>query len=109
MNKFNAKSATLYKQTFDSRKEGERWLYLRDREKRGQIRNLRRQVPFELIPAAPAAKLRELKYIADFVYEEDGKTVVEDVKGYKDGAAYRLFKAKQKVLYFRFGLLVREV
>ena len=35
--------------------------------------------------------------------------MVEDVKGYKDGAAYRLFKAKQKVLYFRFGLLVREV
>jgi len=109
MNKFNARKITRCGQTFDSHQEYKRWLVLRESERRGEIRDLRRQVKFELVPAYPALGLRALKYIADFVYVENGQTVVEDVKGYTKGAAYNLFKAKKKMLYFRYGILVKEV
>lgn len=109
MNKYHAKKVTFFGETFDSRKEGERWLVLRDSERRGEIRDLRRQVKFELTPAYPAVGLRAMTYTADFVYTMGGKTVVEDVKGYNRGAAYELFKAKKKMLYFRYGYLVTEV
>lgn len=109
MNKYNARKVTYFGETFDSEKEGKRWLLLRSMEKRGEIRQLRRQVKYELIPRAPAVKLQALNYIADFVYEKDGRTVVEDVKGYKKGPAYQLFTAKKKLMYFRFGILVKEV
>ena len=109
MNKFNARKITRCGQTFDSQKEYERWLALHYMEKTGQIRDLRRQVKFELTPAYPAVGLRAMAYIADFVYSEGGKTVIEDVKGYRKGAAYELFTAKKKMLYFRYGYLVTEV
>ena len=53
MNKYNARKTTFFGKTFDSRKEGERYLVLRSLEKKRQIRNLRTQVKFELTPAAP--------------------------------------------------------
>ena len=109
MNKYHAKKVTYFGQTFDSQKEGERWLYLRSLQKKGKIRNLKRQVPFELTPAYPEDKLRAMYYYADFVYEQDGKTIVEDVKGYRKGAAYELFKAKEKMLRYRYGIRIREV
>lgn len=109
MNKYNARKVTYFGETFDSVKEGERWLLLRSQQKKGQIRELRRQVKFELLPAQPAVKLQPLCYIADFVYLRDGKTVVEDVKGYKQGAAWQLYTAKKKLMYYRFGILIQEV
>ena len=109
MNKYNAKKVTYFGETFDSQKEGERWLYLRSLQKKGKISNLRRQVDFTLTPAHPEVKLRDGKYRADFVYEENGKTVVEDVKGYIGGEAYKLFKFKKKVFYDKFKILIREV
>lgn len=39
------------------------------------------QVPFVLIPKNSNG--REIRYIADFVYTQDGQQVVEDVKGFK--------------------------
>lgn len=109
MNKYHAKKVTRCGQTFDSHKEYERWLSLHYMEKTGQIRDLRRQVKFELTPAFPKAGLRAMAYIADFVYEEGGKTVVEDVKGYRKGAAYELFTAKKKMLYWRYGIPIKEI
>ena len=109
MNKYHAKKVTYFGETFDSQKEGERWLYLRSLQKKGKIRNLKRQVPFELTPAYPEDELRAMYYYADFVYEQDGKTIVEDVKGYRKGAAYELFKAKEKMLRYRYGIRIREV
>jgi hypothetical protein len=109
MNKYHAKKVTFYGETFDSRKEGERWLVLRNLEQRNEIRDLRRQVKYELVPAYPAIGLRALTYTADFVYSQGGKTVVEDVKGYRKGAAYELFKAKKKMLYWRYGIMIKEI
>lgn len=109
MSKYRNVKVTYFGETFDSQKEAERWLYLRSLQKRGKISNLKRQVKYELIPRAPGVKLQALSYIADFVYDKDGETIVEDVKGYKAGEAYRLFTAKKKVMYFRYKILIQEV
>lgn len=70
-------------QTFDSKAEARYWTHLQIRLKAGEISNLRRQVAFELAPSVIIAgrKRPPLRYIADFVWEEGGKTVVADVKG----------------------------
>lgn len=95
--------------TFDSKAEHKRWQYLAMLEKAGEIRNLRCQVPFELIPAQVAPdgrKIRPTVYLADFVYRTaDGIEVVEDVKG----AATDVWKIKQKLMLWRHGIEVKEV
>ena len=111
--------------TFDSTKELKRWNELRLLEKAGAISDLRRQIKFILIPAQREpdtvgprggtikGKLleRECAYIADFVYRDmvTDKTVVEDVKGYKDGQAYALFTIKRKLMLERYQIQIREV
>lgn len=68
---------------FDSKKEARRYDELYLLERCGEIKNLRSQVEYELIPRQMEGKRvaeRAVKYIADFVYEVDGEVVVEDVK-----------------------------
>lgn len=93
--------------TFDSIKEGTRWQELRLMEKQGIIKDLERQVKYELIPKTD--KFRACNYIADFVYTMDGKTVIEDVKGYKRGQAYQVFLIKKKLVYQIYGIDIVEV
>jgi hypothetical protein len=78
---------------------------LRLLESQGAITNLRRQVPFEL---KVAGKLI-CRYKADFVYDEKGKQVVEDVKGQTAGSPYRLFTLKKKLMAALHGIDVQEV
>ena len=69
---------------FDSVREHSRWVELQILEKAGLISGLKRQVKFELIPSQKEGKKtveRSVSYVADFVYRENGKTVVEDAKG----------------------------
>jgi hypothetical protein len=52
----------------------------------GRITELRRQVPYVLVPAIPKTKdvpaQRAVTYVADFVYRDrERRLVVEDVKG----------------------------
>lgn len=95
--------------TFDSKAEHKRWQYLAMLEKAGEIRDLRLQVPFELIPAqvTPSGKKeRPTVYLADFVYlDRDNKTVVEDVKG----AVTPEFRLKRKLMLHVHGIEVKEV
>lgn len=111
--KYNARKYEANGQTFDSKKEYTRYLTLLEMEQNGQISDLRLQVPFTLLPLQRVEgekSLRAVKYIADFVYTQaDGKTVVEDVKGYRGGGAYAVFVIKKKLLYFTTGLFVHEV
>lgn len=53
-------------------------------EQTGIIANLREQVVFVLAPSViiNGRKKPTLRYYADFVYDKDGETVVEDVKGH---------------------------
>ncbi|CDN87347.1 FAA1, Long-chain acyl-CoA synthetase [Hydrogenophaga intermedia] len=94
---------------FDSKAEHRRWVYLATLEKAGEIRELRLQVPFELIPAqvAPSGKKhRAMVYVADFTYiDEKGRHVVEDVKG----AVTPEFRIKRKLMLQVHGIEVQEV
>jgi len=107
-NKYHARKATVMGETFDSRREAERWMVLKASERVGTIQNLRRQVKYELIPAQRInGKVveRSVSYIADFVYERDGETVVEDAKG----KILPVYIIKRKLMLWVYGIQVKEV
>lgn len=80
---------------FDSALEAKRYRQLVLLERAKAIKNLQLQVPFLLQEGfrKNGKTYRKIEYIADFVYEENGKTVVEDTKGVKTD----VFKMKQKL------------
>jgi hypothetical protein len=107
---------------FDSRKEARRYQELLLLQRAGVILNLKRQVKYVLIPAQyeyyerygkkgqelkPGQRLieKECAYIADFVYEENGKEVVEDTKGIKT----KDYIIKRKLMLYTHGIRIREV
>lgn len=104
--KYHAKKTVVDGITFDSRREADRYLILKGMEEDGSIEDLRRQVRYELIPAfdVDGVHYRPVFYVADFVYVEDGKEVVEDVKGMRTDV-YRL---KSKLFARRYGMSIRE-
>lgn len=113
-NKFHAEKTVVDGIEFDSAKEARRYSDLRLMEIAGEICDLSRQVEYELIPKqtrSDGTAERAIKYLADFVYTRcaDCETVVEDVKGYKMGAAYSVFVIKRKLMLWRYGITVKEV
>ena len=119
MRKYRNTKVTVDGVTYDSKKEYRRFCELSMLEKAGEITDLRRQVEFELIPAQrepdtigsrggiKKGKLIERKcsYIADFVYQENGKTVVEDTKGMRT----KDYIIKRKLMLYVHGIRIREV
>ena len=89
---------------FPSRKEASRWQELRLLERAGEITGLVRQVRIELIPKT--SMYNACYYVADFVYfdKKTGKTVYEDVKGYKT----QVYEIKKKLLFWRHGIKIKE-
>jgi hypothetical protein len=87
-------------------KEANRWCELKMLEKAGLIKDLQRQVKFELIPKQDGE--RAVHYVADFVYVEDGKMIVEDVKSAatKKNKEYVI---KRKLLLWRHGIRIKEI
>lgn len=92
--------------TFDSKREADRYLVLKGMEEDGLIEDLRRQVRYELVPAfdVDGRHYRPVYYVADFVYVEDGKEVVEDVKG----MITDVYKLKSKLFARRYGNAIKE-
>lgn len=113
MSKYRNKKVLVDGVAFDSKKEAKRYRELKLMEDAGMISRLERQVKFDLLPNQkdPDGKVieRKVQYVADFVYMKNGKVVVEDVKGYRDGGAYRVFVIKRKLMLYRFGLKVIEI
>ena len=89
-----------------SAKERARAVELRLLERAGKIQGLSEQVRFELLPRQDGEK--PVTYTADFTYWENGKFIVEDVKGYKKSTAYDLFVIKRKLMLYRYGIHIRE-
>lgn len=121
-NKYLNKKCEINGMVFDSRKEARRYCELLLLVNGNYIKNLQRQVKYVLIPAQyevverydksgkrlkDGKKLieRECAYVADFVYEEDGKTVVEDTKGMKT----KDYIIKRKLMLHIYGIRIREV
>lgn len=82
--KYNAKRVEYDGIKFASMAERDRYIILRQMEGAGLIKNLRLQPKF-LFPMG-------YSYIPDFEYEQDGRLVVEDVKGFETAE----FKLKAK-------------
>ena len=102
MSKYNNRRVNSPDGWFDSEREYRRWGELKLLEKAGKIKDLKRQVPYELIPKD--GRLRAIKFIADFVYVEKGKEVVEDSNGYRN----RLYMLKWRLMLDRHGIAVLE-
>ncbi len=118
---------------FDSQREACRYNELKILERSGAIENLELQKKYLLIPAQyetvetgeyykigakkgqPKTKEvcieQSLVYNADFVYNENGKTVVEDAKGFRDpaSAVYAKFVIKRKLMLHIYGIRIREI
>lgn len=122
INKYKAIKCTVNGIEFDSRKEARRYQELLLLERAGVILKLRRQVKYILIPAQyetyerygkKGQKLKEGRrllekecaYIADFVYEENGKEIVEDTKGIKT----KDYIIKRKLMLYMNDIKIKEV
>lgn len=110
MSKYHSIKMSVDGVEFDSKKECERYIKLCEMMNAGLIDELECQVTFELIPKMKDAfgkTVRPCTYRADFVYRdnETGKTIVEDVKGYKT-PDYRI---KKKLMLQVHGITVQEV
>lgn len=71
---------------------------------------MQRQVRYELVPAQRDEDGNVLEracfYVADFVYTDaDGRTVVEDVKGFRT----KEYLIRRKLMLFRYGIRIQEV
>lgn len=98
--KYNNVKVVLDGIKFDSKKECSRYVELKARETAGEIKNLELQKRFEICPKKYGNK-RARYYVADFVYEEKDKKVIEDTKSYitRKNPVYSLKKALVQVNY----------
>lgn len=98
--KYRNKKTQVDMYVFDSVLEARRYKQLALLERVGEIKNLKLQVPFLLQESfrKNGKTYRKIEYIADFVYEENGQTIVEDTKGIKTD----VFKIKQKLFEYKY-------
>lgn len=95
--------------TFDSIKEYEYYLILKDREKRGEISHLWRQYKIEIQPSfttPDGERIQAINYIADFYYFDNSARIwrVVDTKGVRTD----VYKLKKKLLAYH-GIYIEEV
>lgn len=118
MTKYKSKKVTIDGITFMSIKESARYNQLKLMQRAGMISNLELQKPFELIPVQRLPDTvgkrggikkgkvieRSVVYIADFVYTENGQTVVEDCKGMKT----KEYIIKRKLMSYILKIKIKE-
>lgn len=105
--KYRNKKTQVDMYVFDSVLEARRYKQLALLERVGEISNLKLQVPFLLQESfrKNGKTYRKIEYIADFVYEENGQTIVEDTKGIKTD----VFKIKQKLFEYKYPNLSLKI
>jgi hypothetical protein len=108
MSKYGNRKVEIDGYTFDSQKEARRYQELKLLQLSGEITGLELQPSFILIPSYTyqGRKVRKMEYRADFAYLENGKRVVEDVKGMKT-EKYRI--KKKLLLYQNQDMDFREI
>lgn len=122
----NTKFVAVDGEVFDSRKEANRWEELLLLGRSGEIKDLKRQVEFELISAQVETYERYSKdgkrikdgtrvlerscvYVADFTYVnvKTGERVVEDAKSV--ATRTKDYIIKRKLMLWRLGIRIHEV
>lgn len=100
--KYHAQKMVVDGITFDSKKEAKRYNELKLLAQSGVITNLRLQVPFILYEKSQYGGVR--KYLADFVYTENGIEIVEDVKGCRT----KEYLLKKRMVAEKYGIIIKE-
>lgn len=98
--KYRAVQTVVDGKKFASKKEARRYKELKLLTRAGEIAGLRCQVTFTLV----VNDVHICKYIADFVYFENGKKIVEDTKGFLT----KEYKLKRKLMKAVHGIEIRE-
>lgn len=121
--RYKAKKTVVDGIKFDSKKEAERYLELKELEKKGEISNLVLQEKFMLIPTQCEPSTftktgkekrgkvieRALTYTADFsYYDSEGNYIVEDVKPSKKFLP-KEYVIKRKLMLWFHNIRIKEV
>jgi len=108
--KYGNKKVIIDRIKFDSQKEGNRYIELKQKERLGLISDLRLQVKYELQPKFKinGKTIRAINYVADFVYKENGNEVIEDVKA-SESFQTDIYKLKKKLFMHKYGIEIKEV
>lgn len=124
-NKYGANKCEYDGKVFDSKLEKNRYIFLKDAESKGAIRDLQCQVQWELLPKQCVDVVKHLKtkdkivqqtlfhkvvYTCDFAYTkaDTGEYVVEDCKGSKLLLS-RDFPLREKMMYYFHKIKIRIV
>ena len=109
MSKYHNKKVFYGDILFDSKKECNYFYKLKLMENTGMIKDLKRQVPFELIPTYKINNrtVRKMQYIADFTYitTNDNKLHIVDTKGYRT----EVYKLKKKIFEYKYKMEIEEI
>jgi hypothetical protein len=93
---------------FDSAREARRYAELKIKLKAGEISNLRLQPEFTLQDAyhtATGERVGAIRYRGDFLYVENGSTIVEDAKGVRT----QVYIIKRKMMLEKYNIKIREI
>lgn len=107
MSKYRNKKIVVDNIKFDSNLEATRYKELKLLERVGTITDLELQPRFLLQDSFKknGRTFRKIEYVADFKYIENGKTIVEDVKGLQTD----VFKLKHKLFEKRYPELELKI
>lgn len=112
MNKYHNKKVIYKGIKFDSIKERDWYMVLENYVRNGRIKELKRQVSFELIPTYKINNrtVRKMQYIADFTYitTNDNKLHIVDIKGSKNTIT-EAFKIKKKLFEYKYGVEIEII
>ena len=109
--KYHSKKIKWNGETFDSKREFNRYQELLLLQRAGKITNLERQVRIPILPSQKDERgkviERAVTYIADFVYFdiEQNKTIVEDAKGVRTPE----YILKRKMALYLKQIRIQEV
>ena len=110
--KFFSKKVVIDGITFDSKKEGEFYLKLKDDEKNGIIRDLELQKEYVLQDKFKINNKtrRQIVYECYFSYisTEDGRLHVVDVKS-PYTAKDKVYRLKKKMFEYKYGIELEEI
>ncbi len=101
--KFNARKTTVTGILFDSKLEANRYIFLKEQERKGNIKDLEMQQPYDI----EINGMHVCKYVSDFCYTNNisGLFVVEDAKG----NLTPIYKLKKKLMKAVLGIDIKEV
>lgn len=112
MSKFFSKKVEIEGIMFDSKKEGQKYLELKDLQEKGIIKDLELQKEYILQDKFKinGKTRRNITYKADFTYitTEDNKIHVIDVKS-PYTAKDKVYRIKKKLFEKRYGIELEEI